>query len=366
MDTIAKKKLSSQYFKTDYSHLERIASVTKSFNVIAAYLALARHADRHNSAEPYRFSGAGVKAIRCYCCVGHNEAVLLLKKLNQHGFISSLKPHEVVPNCRHILRHDNAELALPYMISGLTTEQGKHAADPVLRRLKKQTADEKLRLDALMVLINMYRSDVLNMKTYGGLSPNESIFAPWNIELTNQSDVTVRLDAYPNQEQATHKFIQSCLQYRLSSPAKKLSDSNISDFWAALAELRRLGLVYGAITLFYKQAAVFTLRVADYHASQKNEPSYMSALFKISGTYDQFYETEASPEGWESNVEEKIRVILPMVEDIEQMQVIKVCRPRFRMANKDASEWIGREQSIIETYSAWAVSDNEAYGYGET
>jgi hypothetical protein len=410
MATIVKKKkkapkLDSSYFQTSYELLETIATKTQSFNVLASYLAIARHGNGEpkNDDEPFRYSGSGLQSITNYVKIGEETARPHLNTLLEHGYIHTVPKEQIKQGeffaKRYMLTHVDVDLCVPYALIN-DTEVNKSPVESALTRLQKKLTDDKTKLDALMILLNCYRTDTLKMLDKSGLDPKTAIYKKWTKRAIPKGNYQEWQLERERGYSYLFTFARQCLSYRIPSKQKELSKSDMTDFQTAWNELIELRLLYQAVTLFKDDQAVMTLRVDDFHADKPQvaiadtpdtldsirmenglpvpvrgtkgkagkegkvaDPSYMRVLDKHSGTMYQFYETANSPKyvGTEerkvdigSLLEEGqvvIRVGLPNKIDITKHEIIGVYRPRFRPATDDVGKWKDREQANIKEIS---------------
>lgn len=343
------KPKKSGYFKTDINLITRIAETTQDFNTVAAYLALARHGNG-KEADPYRHTGAGKNKIKEYGHMGDASAHIAEASLREHGFIKLLE--NPTKQARYLLTHQELNIALPWL---LVQDGGKPGSlvTSALRRIQALRT-EKLKLDALMVMLNCYRRDHLKMEDKGGI---DGVFRKWTAAIIPKTDKMNewKAKAAPT-DSAYTSFMLDCLRYRLPAKPKRktVTQDEANDFWAAWSELKKAGLVYEAVTLRNSQDnLVVTLRVNDLHANQANkDPAYMRLL----GKENAFYASVVHTPGNYNEDYDTLRVMMPTVFDKDDT-IVSVYRPRFRMATEDVGKWLEHEKYSADNMLSLIAQD---------
>lgn len=337
----SKPKLSSRYFQTEMSLLTRIAETTKDFNALAGYLALARHGNSLEQADPFRHTGAGLNAIKEYAHIGEITASKVEITLREHGFVALLpKPTRTA---RYALTHEALDLALPWAFVVDTYANASTTVQSVITRLQKDPIPDSLKLDALMVMLNCYRPDALKMAEHGGFNPNAVMRREWDTQTAPKAD-NQEWQGNPKERLCSYQdFMRQCLSYRIPAKQRVLTEADKDAFWSAWKTLKRLGLVYEAVTLRSRKSGfVCTLRVQDFHADQGADPSYMD----IAGPELAFYAVANGP--FNDAEADLLRAVLPKPITAKDYELVGVFRPRFRASTKDAGKWIELENMRIQ------------------
>lgn len=315
-----------------------------SFDDVAGFLVLSRHADSKAlpGYAPHRFSGAGVNAVHEKVCIGEEGARGVLSRLKMAGFVR-LAPPDVLAMSRYAkwdLQPENPDLFLPHHF----VDPGQSWSSPI-QRLRKTTFSESTkdlqtlsvadrRMDCLMLLLAFHRK--MTMSRFGGLDPAMAC-RPWIVQTKDRGAGGTRWGATPGQEFFDSRFVQECLAHCHDLATQ--SRNGFPRFLAAWRELRRLGLLYEAVTLFpgnsHKVSGDlrYTIRTNDFFASTsdgKGDPSLMASLEAAHGTLLAFY---TQPSG--GSDEEALRVVLPD----EVGVLVGVWRPRFRPDTPDVGRW---------------------------
>ncbi len=337
----SKPKLSSGYFQTEMSLLTRIAETTKDFNALAGYLALARHGNGLEQADPFRHTGAGLNAIEEYAHIGENTARKVESTLREHGFVALLpKPTQTA---RYALTHEALDLALPWAFVVDTYAKASTTVQSVITRLQKAPIPDSLKLDALMVMLNCYRPDALKMAEKGGLDPDLVMARAWETKVAPKANNQEwQGNPNPTDYSYTH-FMRQCLSYRIPAKQKEPTQADKEAYWQAWATLKQLGLVYEVVALRSRKSGfVCTLRVQDYHADQGADPSYM----QVAGPELAFYAVADGP--FNDTEADLLRAVLPRQITAKDYELIGLYRPRFRASTKDTGRWVEVENAHIQ------------------
>ena len=176
------KKGSMSYFRTSYATLQELAK-TGRYEDVAGFLVLARHASgwAHGQFAPYTLSGAGINSIHEKAGVSEEVARGVIERLKEMGAIrvASVEAKTALRIARWEINQGALDLDLPH---ALVDPLKNGTADSALHRVRKRrqaasayaseltgVSDKELALDALMVLLGLYRNT--KMCSYGGVSP---------------------------------------------------------------------------------------------------------------------------------------------------------------------------------------------------
>lgn len=353
------------YFRTSYATLQKIAQSGR-YEDVAGFLVLARHASglSHAGFEPYKLSGAGVNSIHEKAGLSEETARGVIEALKEQGVIQavSAETKKAFFHARWEVVQDALDLDLPHTLVDASKSTG---ADSALRRLKntrladpsyadqlKKVSDTELRLDALMLLLAVYRHT--SMRAFGGLSPS-CIRRTWEVKSQTTKLGGIRWGAEPDHKSVSvaHTwFMGESLQHVPKKAAKKteLNEELKTRFWNAWNTIRVTGLVYEAVELYDTEPEgndnarlLLTLRVNDYHAGaavKTGDPSLLRSLEVSSGARFAYY----TPPQNDREEPEAMWVILPD----KRGAIVGVWRPRFRPSTSDVGAWIDQENEAIE------------------
>lgn len=351
------------YFKTSYSTLQELAKSGR-YEDVAGFLVLARHASglQHGDFEPYKLSGAGVNSIHDKAGVSEEVARGVMQRLQERGVIRPATPEakKVFFHARWEIVQGPLDLDLPHAF----TDQSKDGTvSSALRRLRKhrtagkhyaeklaKVSDTELRLDALMVLLGIYRHT--HMQQHGGLSPR-CVYRRWKVESQTPMVGNIRWGAEPAHESNAHAyfvFMSECLSH-VDTQGKKgtVSDENKDRFWNGWNASVNERLLYEAVCLYDadpetndKGALKVTIRINDFHAgsvTKNGDPSLLRELENHYGNRLAFYTNPVNDRG----EPESMWVVLPD----KQGALVGIWRPRFRASTQDAGLWIEQEKAAI-------------------
>lgn len=353
------------YFRTSYATLQKIAQSGR-YEDVAGFLVLARHASGlpHAGFEPYKLSGAGVNSIHEKAGLSEETSRGVIEALKEQGVIrpASAETKKAFFHARWEVVQGALDLDLPHTLVDPSKNTG---ADSALRRLKntrladpgyadklKKVSDTELRLDALMLLLAVYRHT--SLRTYGGLNPG-CIHRTWEVKSQTPKLGGIRWGAEPDHKHVSEAFpwfMDESINHAPRKTAKKaeLSDEQTTRFWNAWNTIRITGLVYEAVALYdtapdgNDQARLrLTLRVNDYHAGaavKTGDPSLLRSLEVSSGARFAYY----TPPQNDREEPEAMWVILPD----KRGAIVGVWRPRFRPSTSDVGAWIDQENEAIE------------------
>lgn len=351
------------YFKTSSETLLQLAAAGQ-FEDVAGFLVLARHASGLPVAdfEPYKLSGAGINSIHEKVGVSEETARGVIERLKNAGVIkpAALSARQAFAHARWEINQGELDLDLPHAFVDLV--KVGNAIAPI-KRIKtfafnrissdalKNVSDAELRLDALMMLINVYLHT--RMEDFGGLNP-QCMFRKWEIKSKTQKEQGIRWGAEPDHDNSVYaysKFMKECLAHiGKISQKKELDAEQTARFWQAWDCIKSLGLIYEAVTLFDvdptandKARALLTVRVNDFHAGsvkKTGDPSLLRNFEDIAGTQFGYYTNE-------QNEREEPEAMWFLFPD-ERGFIVGIWRPRFRAINKDAGAWIDRENLAID------------------
>jgi hypothetical protein len=349
----------AHFFRSSYQTLQAIARLGR-YEDVAAFLVIARHANGMPPAgiAPYRLSGAGVNAVHEKAGLSEETARGAVLRLQEAGFISpatgqtgeAIKPSY---RARWEINQGELNLDLPHRLTdsvevtsalrrirGLsfhTAREDKHLAG---------SSDSSLRLDALMLLLAIYRHT--SMARVGGLSP-QCCYRSWGIKSQVPKLGGIRWGAEPELDNAFTTFMSECVERSSHSKKPELTNEQKNRFWLAWRNLKELGLIYEAVSLFDTDPTknntaqlICTLRVNDYHAGAADKGGDPSLLrnFEPQGSGFAYY----TPEINERGEAEAMWLILPS----KTGAIVGIWRPRFRAANKDAGSWIESDTANAE------------------
>ena len=354
------------YFKTSYATLLSLAQTGRHEDV-AGFLVMARHASGYSHAgfEPYKLSGAGINGIHEKAGVSEETARGVLERLQAAGVIrpTSAETKRAYMHGRWELIQGPLDLELPHLLV-----DSKDEVDSALRRLRRHRiatpnhaeklvglSDSEVRLDALMMLVSLYRHT--SMLEFGGLSPL-CVYRRWDVKSQTGKLGSQRWGAEPDGDRAYTHFMLECLRQKPAGKGKELSDVQKARFWNAWSILKDVGLVYEAVALYDTDHTAndnarlrCTLRVNDFHAgssSKGGDPSLLREFLEQSGTRFGFY-TQAVNDREEP---EAMWVLLPD----KRGSIVGVWRPRFRAATKDAGSWLDAEAAVIRETAKAVIS----------
>lgn len=350
------------YFKTSYATLQTIARSGR-YEDVAGFLVLARHASGlpHAGFEPYKLSGAGVNSIHEKAGLSEETARGVLEQLQRLGVIRAASPdtRKVFFHARWEVIQGPLDLDLPHALID-TSKDG--TTDSALRRLRKhriavpdyaeklsKVSDTELRLDALMVLLGIYRHT--SMLSFGGLSPR-CLRRTWEVKSQTPKLGSIRWGAEPDHKNIAYtSFMSECLAHSPTKGKKgELAAEQKTRFWNAWYTILETGLVYEAVSLYDvapdaddKGRHLLTLRINDYHAgsvTKTGDPSLLRTLEMTSGARFAYY----TPAVNDREEPEAMWVVLPD----RRGALVGVWRPRFRASTPDVGAWIDQENEAIE------------------
>lgn len=324
-----------------------IAAQTRNFEAVAAYLVMSRYANGESigGSEPHTYTGAGANAIHERVGIAESKATLHLRTLIDGGWISEAPPdirqaHPVA--ARYVMNRKKKDALLPHsFVSGL---EGVSSA---LKRIKQSSIpnrySEKLkgllpneaRLDAVMLLLSAYEE--YSMLIDGGI-PIGAFRRLWDVDSKRKGpEGTYTWLASPEGHmQAGFDTEPGYFRRYFGHHGKKIHGERC---WAALETLTGQGLLYEAVTLYYRYGEgassslhrQCTIRVNDYHADRGEgaDPSLMKELGRMA-----FYTNPASGEP------EELRIEMPS----DQGELVGVYRPRFRAPTPEVGKWLDDDQ----------------------
>lgn len=312
----------------------------------------------HAGFEPYKLSGAGVNSIHEKAGLSEETARGVIEHLKEVGVIRapSAETKKAFFHARWEIVQGALDLDLPHALVD-SAKDGK--TDSALRRLRKnriaepgyaekltKISDTELRLDALMLLLALYRHT--SMHAYGGVSPH-CIYRQWEVKSQTSKLGSIRWGAEPGDESTYLWFMGECLRQVPGKKPFEPSDVQKARFWNAWSTIKKAGLVYEAVALYDAAPAETdkarmhcTLRVNDYHAGasvKTGDPSLLRTLEINSGSRFAYY----TPAANERDEPEAMWVLLPD----KRGALVGVWRPRFRSSNQDTGTWIDEENTAI-------------------
>jgi DNA-binding Lrp family transcriptional regulator len=348
------------YFKTSYATLQVLARAGR-FEDVAGFLVMARHASGLAMVgyEPYTFSGAGVNSIHEKAGVSEETARGVIERLKEQGVIRAAPPDvtRAYPHARWEVLQGPLDLFLPH---SFVDPLKKATATSALKRLKAATADAnyrdavkdlsdaELRLDALMLMLAIYKHT--SMEAYGGLDPH-CVFRRWDVKSHTAKGPGVRWGAEPEESstaRAYPDFMAEALAHCVAGK-KGFTEQQKPRFWNAWSNAVHTSLLYEAVCLY--DAAIdnpqarlqYTVRVNDYHAgsAQKSgDPSLLRAFENSSSNELGYY----TPPVNDREEPEAMWVVLPD----RRGALVGIWRPRLRASTPDAGAWIDKENGAIE------------------
>ena len=354
------------YFRTSLKTVQSIARSSRRFEDVAGFIVLARHGNGLPVAniEPYTISGAGVNSIHEKAGLSEETARGVVERLRESGHIKEapLEAKGLMRHARWTLVQGALDLDLSH--SFVDPLRGSGATAPLKRlRETKLTAgyektalnklsDTELRLDALMLLVAIYRHT--SMEAYGGLDPR-CAYRKWEIKSQVPNTWGIRWGAEPDEAStavAFQNFAREAMQHvPKSSGAGKSDDYLWQRFWNAWTNLVKLGLIYEVVALFDaspltddKARLLYSVRVNDYHAgavASEADPSWLRTLEERFGTELAFY----TPPLNERGDPEAMWVTLPD----KRGALVGIWRARYRASTSDVGAWFSKETEDIES-----------------
>jgi hypothetical protein len=355
------------YFKTSYATLQSIAK-TGRFEDVAGFLVLARHASGRavSGFEPYRFSGAGINSIHEKAGISEEVSRGVVERLKGLGVIRSVTPElkKIVGIARWEILQGPLDLDLPH--SFVDPLKNSDAETP-LKRMRAAVVEEhrreqlhhlsttEVRLDALMVLLGIYRHT--HMEAYGGLDPR-CVHRKWTVESKTPKSDGIRWGAEPgSSETAFYPFIENCSLHLGVLPEQKNKDAlalRVLRFWNGWSVVKKAVLIYEAVSLFdapvlenNKSRLKYSIRINDYHAGsvfKTGDPSLLRSLELLSGTDHAYY----TPVINDRDEPEAMWVTLPDTLG----ELVGVWRPRYRTGSPDVGAWLDVERTGINSVLA--------------
>lgn len=342
------------YFKTSFETIQALARSGR-YEDVAGFLVLARHASGKPVAgfDPFKLSGAGVNGIHEKAGVSEETARGVVQRLQEAGLIkpASAETKKLFSYARWEIVQGELNLNLPHAITDALKTANANSA---LQRIKasvvhsahaealKHISATEVRLDALMVLMNIYQNT--KMEAFGGLSPH-CVYRAWEVKSQTSKPPGIRWGAEPGHTTAYTKFASASLPHVTPLPGKTGEKAMFQRFWNAWKNLEESGLIYEAVTLFDTQPetntearSVMTLRVNDYHAGSAEKTGDPS-LLRSADTSLAFY----TPADNDRGEPEAMWVVLPD----KRGALVGIWRPRFRPATPDAGAWIEKENAAV-------------------
>lgn len=349
------------YFKTSYATLQKLARSGR-FEDVAGFLVMARHASglRMGDYEPYALSGAGANSIHEKAGVSEETARGVLEHLKEQGLIKPM-PAEFTRKFAHArwqVEQGPLDLFLPH---SFVDPLKKAVAASALKRLKTATArqgyeeavkafsETELRLDALMLLLSIYRHT--DMQAHGGLDPR-CLLRQWEVKSHTTKRAGVRWGAEPKTDgnvTAYLSFMSEALAHCVNAK-KGPTEAQKQRFWNAWFNVVDTGLVYEAVCLYdtapdnTHAQLLYTIRVNDYHAGaagKTGDPSLLRAYENSSESELGYY----TPPINDREETEAMWVVLPD----RRGHLVGVWRPRLRASTPDAGQWIDKEGEAISS-----------------
>lgn len=359
------------YFQTSWQTIQHIAKASGRFEDVAGFLVLARHATGQPLAgfAPYTLSGAGVNSVHEKAGMSEASAQGVIERLCALGVIrpAPVEARRVSRFARWEVVQEELDLALPHAF--IDPPRAFQASTP-LRRLREASitggyeqrlqnvAPAALRLDALMVMLGIYRHT--SMKDFGGLDPG-CAYRRWDVpyRVPRGCAVLWESEAESLDFRAWPDFQRACMAHALHDPASPtMNHEEHHRFWNACYNVERMGLVYEAVALFDADPFVeerarlqFSVRINDYHAGAVTKAGDPCLLRMVEEQEQTTNLGRYHPAGvWEDAdgepVPESLWVVLP--ERVRSGAFVGIWRPRFRASTPDAGAWLDKERMGIE------------------
>jgi hypothetical protein len=368
------------YFKTSFSTLKKIAASGR-FEDVAGFLVLARHATGLSVGDfgPYKLSGAGINSVHEKGGVSEETARGVLERLKAGGFIKTVSPEtkRLFSHARWEVTQDELDLDLPHIFVDPPKTGGANSPMKRMRdtgmckayaNVLQEVSDTELRLDALMLLLGVYRHT--GMEAFGGLSP-KCAFRKWEVKSQIANSRGVRWGAEPDEKtiaQAYRGFMAESMQHVDKALSLEKTEAARDDhlkhrFWNAWQNVKDKGLIYEAVALFdappesNEQARLlFSIRINDFHAgsiTKTGDPSLLRSLEETYGTELAYY----TPPDNERSEPEAMWITLPD----KRGSIVGIWRPRFRPSSADVGAWIDKEkEGIGQTLQALSTVDSDS------
>jgi hypothetical protein len=241
---------------------------------------------------------------------------------------------------------------------------GKGIHNPPIKKIMQlggtaKDSKEEIRLDALMVLINLYFHH--HLEDCGGVDPRNGVYRTWGFDekvsnyengyFDTLGDLNFR--GVNSDSDNTSEYVEN--NFAISSlPHVQKENECFRRFWQAIEILRQDGYVYEVLQVWdsdpmdNKYAEVlYTLYIFDGHA-RKKEPSLYKAI-NVAATYlDLVPPCFGEKSG---RVNEDLQGTYIFVEDENRSAVpLSVFRLKYKPNTSDTVRWLEREAAAVEQW----------------
>lgn len=280
------------FFIVDLKQIDSMVELGAMAEDVMAYMVLARGVNRRGE---LRVSTHGAKSIENRTGMSYTKAEASIQWLHEHNFINKPESEQQLGKgeskkrlVRWVLTQGMDELDVA-LANSLVEGVGRGKNNPPLMRIYTEATIGKhgyiadARLDALMVLVHLYRHHTF--ADCGGINPRAGIYREW-VAANNVLDEQVT--DIPNSNGALYEIDGSNSQVFISFAAEALFyiedvEERHIRFWDAFHTLDKLGFLYEVIQIWSdnpngkdsnkarKAEPLYTLYVKDRHA-RESEP----------------------------------------------------------------------------------------------
>lgn len=307
-----------EFFAMNILQIDSMVRADAGAEDVMAYLVLARGVNKRGGKS---ISTHGAKSVANRTGMSYRKAASSLEWLAEHGYIKSAEAGKEVP--QHLGKGEGrGHLARWVLVVGVDQDDiflanaliegiGQGKKNPPMTRIYNEASNKGrglpsiARLDALMVLLHLYRHQ--DMADCGGIDPRAGIYREWvaaeNSEGAQVTDIegsnAALFEIEGGNRSVFNKFAAEALFY------VEAGDERDERLWDALNNLHSLGFLYEVTQVWSndpngkngrKAELLYTLYIHDRHA-RESEP-YLSRDVHIaafnSGAMDDYSEFPAT------------------------------------------------------------------------
>jgi hypothetical protein len=373
-----KEKKGPGFFRVSGSAIREIAIKFQQPEHVAAYIVLSRHAPGSGKLAS-KVSTAGLKAVVDKAKLSRTTAELVLKDLQDEGFISKriglmdsnlplfLGNKQGIGNTiRWVINNESEDDELIYFPNVLTDGVAKGKNNPPLCKIMSvpgigKYTPKEVRLDALMVLIKLYHQHELYR--CGGVNPISGIYRKWGVaadttfadeygficDVDSLSFMAIDSKNAETTKIANTRFIRSALPYIENRVMRN------DRFWYAFSDIlmNKLSLVYEVLQVWDSDPAdnvyaevLYPLYIFNRHRREKELSLYKSinsAVIKVIQTTPEYLNVY-SDYGCEEEMNDKYIYVKTVGGAAYPLSVYRL---QYKPNTQDASRWLERENNSI-------------------
>jgi len=343
------KQKAGGFFSVELNQIDHMVREGAGSSEVITYLVLARGRGAKKS------SRWGANSCQNYTAMSYHKADKATQWLLEKGFIQNISQNQ---KPQWIFKQSDEGVPV-FLSNALIDGVGAGKENPPMNRLYTDIkmsdygGREEARLDALMLLLHLYRHQ--SLRDYGGVNPASGLYREWS-----------GAEAFYTGEKATEIKGTNAMLYEIKGESRFCYERFMAEvlfyaedkeerkarFWCAVDNLSRLGWLYETTQVWSDNPSknsraepLYTLYVHDKH-QRETDPYLASEVNKVadSAIGDLFSNL------WHHNKEKDDRLYRYIATKKNKAFPIGIYRLKFRPHTKDTGAGMYEEQQRVDEW----------------